>query len=274
MSVALEPIPPLIDKGAGVEALPTNTLVLKSDASIRLPVPFGVRVRLSSETVPMVAADPAPRLSVVAETPSAAADVIVVRPVAVRVVSEESNTIVLFPELRVRELAPPEVSSPAPTKSNESISSTVPSIDILPRLASSSIVIDPVPAATSNSLKLIAVAPPLIEVRLVPLSVVVPVRFVTNAPMFTIPVPPLGVILISPVVFPPRVRVLLLRLCMVEVEELILTPLPLVLAARVATGVPPATFVIAKAALDVDDPPTLKSHVELIGERRLLFNWK
>ena len=160
----------------------------------------------------MVAADPAPRFSVVEDTPKVAADVMVVNPVAVRVVSLLSNTIVLFPEFRVIELAPPLVIRPAPTKSNESISNTVPSIVMFPRLASSSIVILPVLAFTSNSLKLIAVAPPLIAVRLVPLSVVVPVRFVTNAPMFTIPVQPFGLIFTFPVVLPPMVRVLWLRL--------------------------------------------------------------
>jgi hypothetical protein len=46
---------------------------------------------------------------------------------------------------------------------------------------------------------------------------------------------------------------------MVEVLELILIPLLFVVAESVAEGLPPATFVIAKAALEVEEPPTLKS---------------
>jgi hypothetical protein len=101
MSEALEPIPPLIDRGAGVEAEPINTLLSKSEESIRFPLPLGVIVKESSLTVPMVAADPPPRLRVVALTPSVAALVMVVSPVAVRVVSLLSNTTVLLLELRV-----------------------------------------------------------------------------------------------------------------------------------------------------------------------------
>lgn len=45
---------------------------------------------------------------------------------------------------------------------------------------------------------------------------------------------------------------------------------------RVATCVPLAfeTPRIANLALVVDSPPTEKSYVELIGERRLLVSWK
>jgi hypothetical protein len=46
---------------------------------------------------------------------------------------------------------------------------------------------------------------------------------------------------------------------MVEVAAFKDTPLLLVLADRVAVGVPPATPVIAKEAEEVELPPTLKS---------------
>ena len=46
---------------------------------------------------------------------------------------------------------------------------------------------------------------------------------------------------------------------MVEEEASILTPLPLVNADSVDTGLPVATPVIANCALPVDCPPTLKS---------------
>ena len=49
----------------------------------------------------------------------------------------------------------------------------------------------------------------------------------------------------SPVVFPPMVRVLFLRDCRVEVAAVRERPLLLVVAERVATGVPFETFVIA-----------------------------
>jgi hypothetical protein len=61
---------------------------------------------------------------------------------------------------------------------------------------------------------------------------------------------------------------------MVEFAALILTPLPLVLADKVDTGLPVATPVIANCADDVDCPPTLKSYVEFIGDKRLPLSWK
>jgi len=61
-------------------------------------------------------------------------------------------------------------------KSRELISKTVDSIVILPASPPSSIVMDPVAAATSNSVKSIAVAAPVIVVREDPVIVVVPVR--------------------------------------------------------------------------------------------------
>ena len=111
---ALLPIPPLIDNGAGVVAEPTNTLVSKSLANTKLPVPFGLRVRLSLDSVPIVAALPAPRLNTVALTPRVEDEVNVVRPVAVSVVSVLSNTITLFPEFSVRSVALPETNVNAP----------------------------------------------------------------------------------------------------------------------------------------------------------------
>jgi len=260
---AFDPIPPDIESGAGVEALPTNTDELKSCERIRFPVPLAVRVRLSSLTVEIVAAAPPPILRVVESILRVAAASIVVSPVAVSVVSDESNIIELFPELNVIALAPPEVISPAPIKSRESISRTVPSIVMFPRLALSSIVIDPEVALTSNSEKLIAVAPPLIDVRDVPLRVVVLFRLTVSELRERIdPDAPLrGDILMFPVVAPPRVRVLLRRDWIVLVEALSESPLLLVVAERVAVGVPFATPVIANLALVVELPPIAKSTV-------------
>ena len=81
---ALEPIPPETESGARVlAALPTKTPVSESEVKTKLPVPFGVRVKLSSEIVPIVAAEPAPRLREVVEIPSVAAVVIEARFAAV-----------------------------------------------------------------------------------------------------------------------------------------------------------------------------------------------
>ena len=70
---------------------------------------------------------------------------------------------------------------------------------------------------------------------------------------------------ISPVVAPPRVKVLPLRLCIVELDALSERPLPLVDADRVAIGAPLFTPVIANLAEVVDCPPIAKSTVELRG---------
>ena len=110
MSEALLPIPPDIDRGAGVVAEPTNTEESASDDSIKLPVPLGDSVKLSSDSVPIVAALPAPRFRVVADIPRVEADVIVarfaavivVRPEAARVVSEAAIVNVSSPESSVR----------------------------------------------------------------------------------------------------------------------------------------------------------------------------
>ena len=250
--------------------VPMYTPVSESDVRIRFPVPLGVIVRLSFDSVPIVAADPAPRFNVVAEIPRVGADVMVVRPVAERVVSSAANVIVLLPESSVNVFAPPDVIVPAPVKLRESMSSVVPSIDMFPRSASSFIVIDPVVADTSNSLKLIAVAPPLIDVREVPLRVVVPVRLNVSVCAERIdPAAPLrGDIVMFPVVLPPRVRVLFLRDWMVDVAAFNDRPLLLVVAERVAVGVPLEIPVIANLALVVDVPPTAKSKVEFDGESR------
>ncbi len=97
-------------------AVPMLTPVLKSEVRVNSPVPLGVIVRLSSDSVPIVAAEPAPRLKVVALTPRVAAEVSVVSPVAESVVSDESRVSVLEPELRVSPATPPDerVTAPAP----------------------------------------------------------------------------------------------------------------------------------------------------------------
>jgi hypothetical protein len=223
LTIKLEfaPIPPEIERGAGVfDDVPMLTPVSESDVSVSSPVPLGVRVRESSDRVVIVAADPPPSVRVVESIEREAAAsmvvstpaVMVVRPLAVRVVSDAPMVRVLLPESRVRVFAPPDVIVPPATKSRESMSRIDPSILILPRLPPSSIVIDPVDEDTSNSLKLIAVAPPLIDVRDTPLMVVVPVS--VSASVFTVrrlPVTPLsGEIVMLPVVDPPMVRVLFL----------------------------------------------------------------
>ncbi len=75
-----------------------------------------------------------------------------------------------------------------------------------------------------------------------------------------------------PVVSPPRVSVLFLRDWIEEEAALRTNPLLLVVAASVATGVPEAIPVTANLALDVVVPPTAKSNVEFVGERRFEFN--
>src|SRR3989344_1382966 len=264
-----------MDRGAGVVAFPTNVEELKSDASIKLPVPFGERVRLSSDSVPIVAAAPAPRLRVVDEIPRVAAvvivakfaAVIVVRPEAASVVSSAAIVSVLLPESRVRvEVVEPMV--PAPVKVNESTSRTVPSTDTKPKFPSSLIVTDPVPAATSNSVKSMAVAPPVIDVKDVPVMVVpvivkLPLRVVLSARVIALDPES---ITMFPVVAPPNVRVPMLREERVPVEAVKDNPL-LLDAEIVATGRSFATPVIANCAADVDVPPTNKSTVVFLGVR-------
>lgn len=201
-----------MDSGAGVLAdVPMFTPESKSDDSIVSPEPAAVSVREPLVVVDIVASAPPPRLRRVESIDRVAAASIDVRPVAESAVSDGSIVNVLLPELRVRVLAPPDVIVPAAVKSRELISRTVPSIVTLPALPPSSIVIDPVVASTSNSVKLIAVAPPLIAVSDVPLSVVVPTRFAMALLTLRIPVPLFADRLIFPVVSPPSVNVLFLR---------------------------------------------------------------
>src|SRR3989344_8890386 len=94
MSALFPPIPPAIDRGAGVEAEPTSTEVLKSEESIKFPVPSGIIDRLVLDSVPMVALLPAPRLSSVAEIPRVEEEVIVARLEEVRVVRSPAVRVV------------------------------------------------------------------------------------------------------------------------------------------------------------------------------------
>lgn len=106
ISEAFDPIPPDIERGAGVEAEPTSTDVSESEASTMLPVPLGASVRLLFVVVPIVAGEPAPRLRVVDEIPSVVAEVIVARFAAVIVValgrSNASLLIVTLPPVSPR----------------------------------------------------------------------------------------------------------------------------------------------------------------------------
>ena len=218
ITAAFAPIPPDTERGAWVLVdCPMRIPESESDESIVFPVPADVSVRLPFVVVAMVADAPPPRLSVVEsiERVAEASIVvrfpafIVVRPAAERVVSDAAIVRVLSPESSVSVFTPPEVIVPAPAKSNELMSRTDPSTFTKPRSALSLIVTDPVVPETENSLKLIAVAPPLIAVSDVPLSTVVPVRFtVSELSPNMLPVAPLrGEILMFPVVVPPRVNV-------------------------------------------------------------------
>src|SRR6266705_2902381 len=86
MSAPLLPIPPEIERGAGVlEDDPTYTPESKSEVRMVFPEPPGVRVRLLFPVVPIEAFAPLPRLSVVAEMPRVADVVSVARDEAVMV---------------------------------------------------------------------------------------------------------------------------------------------------------------------------------------------
>ena len=169
ISVAFDPIPPDIESGAGVVAPPIKTDVSESADKIMSPVPFGVRVRFEFDPVVIEAGDVPPRERVVEsiERDAAASIVaseealIVVRPLADRVVSELSIVKVLSPEFKVSVFVVDAI-VPAPANVSESMSRTVPSTETKPAFASSFIVTEPFDALTSNSSKLIAVAPPLI----------------------------------------------------------------------------------------------------------------
>ncbi|MBI4032901.1 MAG: hypothetical protein HY377_00030 [Candidatus Blackburnbacteria bacterium] len=97
----------------------------------------------------------------------------------VNAVSVAAIVKVLLPESRVKVFDPEERREPAPTKVRESMSRTDPSTETCPKSPPSLMVTEPVEALTSNSVKSMAVAPPVIEVKLVPVRVVPPfnVRF-------------------------------------------------------------------------------------------------
>ena len=157
---------------------PADVMVFELLKNCTSPVPFGESVRSAFDVVPIVAAAPPPRFKVVESIERIAAASIVARLPALMVVRPDAESVVslaaivrvLFPESRVSVFVVDAI-VPASVNVRESISRTVPSIDMFPALPSSSIVIEPVPAATSNSAKLIAVAPPLIEVSDVPFRV-------------------------------------------------------------------------------------------------------
>lgn len=68
-SAALLPIPPEIERGAGVVALPTKTEELKSDEIVVLPLPAEPSVRLPFDVVVMDELPPLPTLILPAEAP-------------------------------------------------------------------------------------------------------------------------------------------------------------------------------------------------------------
>src|SRR3989344_2257825 len=61
-----------VKETAVTSAEPTTILPAPVGSKVRIPVPLGAMVRLSSLKVPMVAAEPLPRLRVVADTPRVA----------------------------------------------------------------------------------------------------------------------------------------------------------------------------------------------------------
>lgn len=153
-------------------------------------------------------------------------------------------------------------------KVNESTSRTVPSTETKPRLPSSLIVTDPVLALTSNSVKSIAVAPPTIDVKFVPvivvpvmvklpLSVVLSARVIADDPES---------ITMFPVVVPPRVSVCILVVARLPAPVMYVLFAPL-FADIEAVGTPvPVLFVKANLADDVDVEPNNTSTVEFEGD--------
>jgi hypothetical protein len=95
---ALEPVPPDIESGAGVVALPMKTELSESELRITFPLPLGASVKLSSLTVPIVTLAPPPKLKAVAEIASVAAELILVKPVALSMVSEFAIVKTFDPE--------------------------------------------------------------------------------------------------------------------------------------------------------------------------------
>ena len=108
---------------------------------------------------------------------------------------------------------------------------------------------------------------------------VVPRVLLTSKVASGVPVNPIPILLVPvgenrilPVVSPPIVKVLLSSDWILELAALNTSPLLLVVAERVATGVPVATPVIANCAEAVDVPPTAKSKVEFDGDNRLFVS--
>ena len=103
------------------------TPVSESEVSVISPVPFGVRVRLASVNVPIVASLPPPRLSRVESIPRVAAASIVARLPALIVVSAAAVRVVV--PLRtvvvlVRVVVSPRVILVAPALSSMSLPPT------------------------------------------------------------------------------------------------------------------------------------------------------
>ena len=90
------PIPPLIDSGAGVVAFPMNTAELKSDDRVVFPLPAAVNVKFPLPVVAKAADAVFPKLSVVAEIPRVAAEVMVARLLAVNVVVLSASVAAVF----------------------------------------------------------------------------------------------------------------------------------------------------------------------------------
>lgn len=114
---AFPPIPPVTERGAGVLVpVPIYTPVSESEVKTMFPVPLGVKDKLSFDSVPIVAADPAPRFKVVEDIPKVAEEVNVVKPEAVIVVSFAAIVNVLDEESSVNpwELPEERVTAPAP----------------------------------------------------------------------------------------------------------------------------------------------------------------
>jgi hypothetical protein len=196
-------------------------------ARLRSPVPFGMILKLSLPIVPIVAAESPPRLrvvesiarvaaaSMVASTPA----VIVVSPLAVRLVSEAAIVNVLLPESRLRPLVVVAIVAAEPPPRLRVVESIarVAAASMVARFAVVSVVreveVRLVTPARANALFVVRVPSEvaLIAVALFAL-IVVEERLVVALLTLTTPVPLFGEMLIFPVVFPPRVSVLFRRL--------------------------------------------------------------
>ncbi len=248
MRAPLFPIPPLIDSGAGVVALPTNTAELKSLERVVLPEPAEVKLKLPFVPVVIVDEPLFPTVIVPPDAPIfrdvAALPKFNVVAVLSNKVSEAWFVVIVAAPLNANA---PDVVSVA--------SELAVIVAVFPNVS---------PAAVFNVPNEVAL---IVEV---PLNVVVP-AFTVNSPA----TPPLfGLIAMFPVLAPPIVKVLLFRDWIVPGLSDSPFTVPLAGFAEIlATGVEaPATPVKANLAPVVAVPPKSRSSVMFAGESAPRFS--